>query len=385
MNIYSYSKQSISKDDIKTVVKILKSNYLTQGPNVDLFEQKIKNFVKAKYAVAVNSATSGLHLACLALDLKKNDYLWTVPNSFVASANCGLYCGASIDFVDINNETWNIDPNLLEKKLKKTKKNKLPKILVVVHFAGEPAELEKIFFLSKKYKFRIIEDASHALGSKNNIWKIGNCKFSDQTVFSFHPVKPITTGEGGIVTTNNEFIYKKLKSLRNHGIDKKTSSISKKTKLWFYDQKYLGFNYRMNEIEASLGINQLKKINSFLKKRNYLAQRYKKKLSKLPLKFQKNNHKNYSSYHLFTISFKHKKHIKKYDYIFTSLRKKKIFIQKHYIPIYKHSYYKKILGKLFFKNSENFSNSTMSLPLYPTLKLKEQDYIIDNLEKKIII
>ena len=381
MNIFSYSKQTISNDDIKNVTKILKSNYLTQGPTINLFEKKVSKFVNAKYAVAINSATSGLHLGCLALGLKKNDYLWTVPNSFVASANCGLYCDANIDFVDIDNNTWNIDVNLLSQKLRKTKKNKLPKILVVVHFAGEPANTDKIYRLSKKYKFKIIEDASHALGSRLNKNKIGDCKFSNLTVFSFHPVKPITTGEGGMVTTNNKILYNKLKSLRSHGIEKKQNTL--KNKLWFYEQKYLGFNYRMNEIEASLGISQLKKINSFSEKRNKLAKRYKKKMLNLPIKFQKIDEKNYSSYHLFIINLLKNKHIKKYDKIFNFLRNKRIFVQKHYIPIYKHPYYKKILGELYFENCENFSNSAISLPLYPSLSLKEQDFVIDNLKKAL--
>ena len=287
MKILSYSKQTISKNDIKSVSKILKSNFLTQGPTVEKFENKIKKFVKSKYAVAVNSATSGLHLSCLSLGLKKNDYLWTVPNSFAASSNCGLYCGAKVDFVDINSKTWNIDVDLLEKKLIKTSKKRLPKILVVVHFAGEPVDLKKIYLLSKKFNFKIIEDASHALGSKYKNSRVGNCKFSSATVFSFHPVKPITTGEGGMITTNSSLINKKLKSLRSHGIEKIISKSKKNIRLWYYEQTDLGFNYRMNDIEASLGISQINKINYFLKKSISLAKRYKKKLLSLPLNFKR--------------------------------------------------------------------------------------------------
>ncbi len=379
MKILSYSKQTISKNDIKSVSKILKSNFLTQGPTVEKFENKIKKFVKSKYAVAVNSATSGLHLSCLSLGLKKNDYLWTVPNSFAASSNCGLYCGAKVDFVDINSKTWNIDVDLLEKKLIKTSKKRLPKILVVVHFAGEPVDLKKIYLLSKKFNFKIIEDASHALGSKYQNSRVGNCKFSSATVFSFHPVKPITTGEGGMITTNSALINKKLKSLRSHGIEKISSKSKKNIKLWYYEQTDLGFNYRMNDIEASLGISQINKINYFLKKRNFLAKRYKKKLLSLPLKFQETDTKNYSSYHLFTINLIKKKHIKNYNKIFNFLRQNNIFVQKHYILIYTHPFYKKLLGKLYLENSENFTNSVISLPLYPTLKLNEQNFIIKKL------
>jgi UDP-4-amino-4,6-dideoxy-N-acetyl-beta-L-altrosamine transaminase len=379
MNIHSYSKQSISKNDIKSVVEVLESNYLTQGPKIEIFEKKIANFVKSKYAVAVNSATSGLHISCLSLDLKKNDYLWTTPNSFVASANCALYCGAQVDFVDINTQNWNIDPYLLEQKLKKTQKKKLPKILVAVHFAGEPAELKKIYQLSKKYKFKIIEDASHALGSKYNKNNIGSCKFSNLTVFSFHPVKPITTGEGGLITTNNKKVYEKLKSLRSHGINK--NKLTNNSRPWLYEQKLLGYNYRMDEIQAALGISQLKKINYFLKKRNFLALRYKKKLKGLPICFQENKKNNVTSNHLFVINFVGANYVKSYDYIFNYMRKKNIFVQKHYIPIYKHPYYRKFLGKIFLKNTENYSKSAMSLPLYPDLTLKQQDFVINNLIK----
>lgn len=379
MKIFSYSKQTILNRDIKNVTNTLKSNFLTQGPTTEKFENKIKNFVNSKYAVAVNSATSGLHLSCLSLGLKKNDYLWTVPNSFVASSNCALYCGAKVDFVDINPYTFNVDENLLEKKLLKTSKIKLPKILVVVHYAGEPANLLKLYQLSKKFNFKIIEDASHALGSKYKNNKIGSCKFSSVTVFSFHPVKPITTGEGGMVTTNDLKLCKKIRSLRSHGIEKNVPKNKKNSKLWYYEQQYLGFNYRMNDIEASLGISQLESINNFIKKRNFLALRYKKKLSTMPIKFQETDPKNLSSYHLFTINLLEKIHIKNYDKIFNFLRKKKIFVQKHYILIYTHPYYKKLLGNLYFKNSENFSNSVISLPIYPTLKLYEQDFIIKKL------
>ena len=379
MKILSYSKQTISKNDIKSVSKILKSNFLTQGPTVEKFENEIKKFVKSNYAVAVNSATSGLHLSCLSLGLKKNDYLWTVPNSFVASSNCALYCGAKVDFVDINSNTWNIDVDLLEKKLIKTPKKRLPKILVVVHFAGEPVDLKKIYLLSKKFNFKIIEDASHALGSKYQNSRVGNCKYSAVTVFSFHPVKPITTGEGGMITTNSFQINKKLKSLRSHGIEKISSKNKKNIRLWYYEQTDLGFNYRMNDIEASLGISQIKNINYFLKKRNFLAKRYKKKLLSLPLKFQETDSRNYSSYHLFTINLLKKKHIKNYDKIFNFLRQNNIFVQKHYILIYAHPFYRRLLGKIYLENSENFTNSVISIPLYPTLKLNEQDFIIKKL------
>ncbi len=223
-----YSKQKISKEDIKAVNKILRSKNLTQGKTIEKFEKQICNFVGSRYGVANNSGTSSLHIACLALNLKQKEYLWTVGNSFVASANCGRYCGAHIDFVDINSKTFNIDTHTLEKKLQKTPKKKLPKILVVVHFAGEPADMEKIYQLKKKYKFKVIEDASHALGAKIKKNFIGSCKYSDVTVFSFHPVKSITTAEGGMATTNDKNLYKKMQLFRNHGITRELKFFKKK-------------------------------------------------------------------------------------------------------------------------------------------------------------
>ena len=227
MKIIPYAKQDIDKSDINSVIKTLKSDFLTQGPKIEEFENKIKSYVSCKYAVAVNSATSGLHLSCLALGLNKNDYLWTSPNSFVASSNCALYCGAKVDFVDINPETFNICPKHLESKLIKTKKNKLPKVLVVVHFAGNPCDMKKISILSKKFNFKIVEDASHAIGSIYQKNKIGDCRYSDLTVFSFHPVKIITTGEGGMILTNKKNLLEKLKQLRNHGITKNIKKVRK--------------------------------------------------------------------------------------------------------------------------------------------------------------
>ena len=260
MKILPYAQQSIDKNDIKKVVQVLKSNFLTQGPKVFEFEKAVKKYVNSKYAVAVNSATSALHIACLALDLKKNDLVWTSTNSFVASSNCALYCNAKIDFVDIDPKTFNISTDKLEAKLIKAKANKkIPKLLIVVHFAGNPCDMKKIYTLSKKYKFKIIEDASHAIGSRYFKEKIGNCRYSEMAIFSFHPIKIITTGEGGMVLTKNKKYFLKLVSLRNHGIVKNIGKYHNlKNSNWFYKQENLGFNYRMNDIEAALGISQIK-------------------------------------------------------------------------------------------------------------------------------
>ena len=264
--IIPYSRQYISKHEINSVTEVLKSDFLTQGPKVPLFEKLVSKFVGSKYSAAINSATSGLHLACMAIGLKKGDWLWTSTNSFVASANCGLYCGANVDLIDIDIESHNISiPKLKDKLIKAKKAKKLPKVLIPVHFAGRPCEMKEIYKLSKKYNFKIIEDASHALGSKIYGEMVGNCKYSDMCVFSFHPVKNITTGEGGIVSTNSKFYIEKVKILRTHGINKDKKYFINKIKKkdsWHYEQVSLGFNYRMNDIEAAIGISQLEKLNN---------------------------------------------------------------------------------------------------------------------------
>ncbi len=373
-----YSRQHLFSEDIKKVIKVLKSNFLTQGPQVEKFEKKIAKSCNSKYVVALNSATSGLHLTCLALGLKKNDYLWTVPITFIASANCGLYCGSKIDLVDIDNKTFNIDVYKLEKKLIHAKKyNKLPKILVPVHFGGNPCDLEKISYLSKKYKFKIVEDASHAFGSKYKNSLIGDCKYSDATVFSFHPVKPITSGEGGAVTCKDPELYKKIKILREHGIVKNKRQFKKKKNVqpWYYEQQQLGFNYRISDINAALGASQIDHINNFLKKRDQISKVYKKKIFNNYVEFQKYEKNSYSTNHLFII--KVNKNIHKA--LFNNLRKKKIYVQLHYIPIYRQPYYKKIFNfKLKnFKNSEDYYSRAISIPIYFSLTHKKQLKIIE--------
>jgi len=374
-----YSKQFISADDIKSVVKVLKSNFLTQGKQVPKFENEVRKFVGAKYAVAVSSASAALHLSCIALGLKKNDILWTVPNTFVASASCGLHCGAKIDFVDIDKNTNNISIYELEKKLKKAKKSgKLPKILIPVHFSGFPFEQDKIFKLSKKYKFKIIEDASHALGARYKNINVGSCKWSNITVFSFHPVKPITSGEGGVITTNSKECYKILSKLRTHGITKNLNELNKKiNSKWYYEQQLLGFNYRMSDIHASLGISQLKKINVFLKYRNKIANIYDKELAH-PLIFLPKKHKDYfSTYHLYIIKLKLKKINKSYDFIFKKIQSKGIGINLHYLPVHLHPLFRKMGFKSGdFPYSEKYSNCAISIPIYFGLKNKDQQKVI---------
>jgi len=317
-----YSRQNISSQDIFEVKKVLKSNFLTQGDKVQKFEKIVSKFTKSKYCIAVNSASSALHIACLALEIKKNDIVWTVPNTFAASANCAIHCGASIDFVDIDPDNWNISISELEKKLKLAKsKKKLPKLLIPVHFAGLPTEQEKIWKLSKKYKFKILEDASHSIGAKYKNQPSGSCKWSDIAVFSFHPVKIITTGEGGMALTNNKKLAEKMKILRTNGISQSNFLYKKnKIKPWYYEHQTPGFNYRMNDISAALGISQFKRLKKFVNKRNLIATKYRKHFKNLPLKFQKIDRHFYSSYHLFPLQFNLNIAKKNYLSIFKKLR-----------------------------------------------------------------
>ena len=382
-----YSTQTVDKSDIKAVVKTLKSKFLTQGPQIEKFEKKISQKVKAKYTSVVNSATSALHISCMALGFKKNDILWTSPNTFSASSNCALHLGGKVDFVDIDYRSGNIDVNLLERKLFNSKKiNKLPKILVPVHFAGNPTEQDKIYQLSKKYKFKIIEDASHAIGASYKNEKVGSCKWSDITVFSFHPVKIITTFEGGAATTNDKNIFKKLKLYSNHGITRDNKNFTfKKKQAWYYEQQLLGLNYRMTDVAATMGISQIKKLNKFVNARNNLAKMYNKHLSTnfLVLPPQKKN--ILSSFHLYVIKIKNEFQ-SLHEKLFNFLRKKKINVNLHYIPVHLHPYYRKLGFKPGnFPASEKHAKTAISLPIYPNLKetdVKKISKLVNNFFRK---
>ncbi len=379
-----YSRQLISSSDIKTVNQVLKSDFLTQGPKSILFEKKLSSKFNVKYSTSCNSATSALHLACLALGVKKGDHVWTCTNSFVASASCALHCGAKIDLVDINSETYNLDINSLLKKLKIAyKKKKLPKVLIPVHFAGLPCEMREIHKLSKKYKFKIIEDASHAVGAKYYGSKIGSCKYSDITIFSFHPVKIMTTAEGGAALTNSKELDFKLKFYRSHGITKERKFLNKRNKAnWYYECKDLGFNYRLNDIQSALGISQLKKVNKWLLYRNKLAKNYQKKLKNLPIEFFSSKKEFYSSYHLFIIKIlKNKKGLTR-DNLFKYLHKKNIQTNVHYIPIHTHPFYKKLGFKSKnFPNAEHYFKNCLSLPMHVALKFSDQNKVINLIKK----
>ncbi len=382
-NYIPYGRHDITKSDIDKVIKVLQSQNLTQGHEVPEFEKQISLKVKSKYSVAVNSATSALHLACLALNLKKDDYLWTSPISFVASANCGLYCGAKIDFVDINPETGLIDLNALEQKLKLAKStNKLPKIIVAVHLAGTSCDMRIIKKLSDKYGFQVIEDASHAIGGYFENHPVGSCEFSKICVFSFHPVKIITTGEGGICTTNDEKIFNKINLLRSHGIEKNVKMFKSDPKgSWSYEQQYLGFNYRMTDIQAALGLSQLKRLDEIVEKRNQIFQIYKQYFEELPVNLLNIPKNVRSSLHLAIIRL-YNKDPKFHKYVFEELRTRGIGVQLHYSPIHLHPFYKELgFEEGNFPESENYSNNAFSIPLFPTLKKSEQIKVINTLKK----
>ncbi len=369
----NYNRHNIDETDIKKVVKILRSNYLTQGPSVKVFEKKFSDYVKSKFSISFNSCTSALHSAVAILNLNKNDYVWTTPNSFVASSNCVLFNGNKLDFVDIDSNTGSMSLYELKKKLSKTPKNKLPKAIINVHFAGVANRQFEIWKLSKKYGFKIIEDACHALGGSYLGEKVGSCRWSDLCVFSFHAIKSITTGEGGMVTTNNTKFAKKLELIKSHGISRNIRNINNKGNYLVYDQKLLGYNFRLTEFQAALGINQLKKLNYFIDVRKKIATYYFQKLKKQKLEFLTIDKNVKSSFHLLVIRVSKK--IKKK--LIEAFLKKKIFVSYHYIPIYKHSFYKKIGFKNYkLKSMEKYQQECVSLPIHTKLKFKEIDKII---------
>ena len=374
-----YGRQEITQDDIEAVVEVLQSDFLTQGPKVFAFESAVSNHVGAKYALAMNSATSALHVACLALGLKQGDTLWTTPVTFVASANCGLYCGAKVDFVDIDNHTYNISVDALKAKLKLADAaNTLPKILVAVHLCGQPCEMEEIYSLSRKYGFSVIEDASHAIGGKYKDEYIGNCAFSDITIFSFHPVKIITTAEGGMALTNDENLHKKMDLLRSHGITRDPSMMTHEPDgPWYYQQIDLGFNYRMTELQAALGISQMTRLNAFIEKRHDLASRYNDLLANLPITLPWQHPDSYSGLHLYVIRLKLNNISKAHIEVFKELREKGIGVNLHYIPVHLQPYYQQFGFKYGdFPNAEQYYAEAISLPMFHGMTIEQQDEVV---------
>ena len=379
-----YGKQDINQADIDSVIDVLQSDFLTQGPQVPLFEKTVSDYCGVEYGVAVNSATSALHIACLALGLKKGDYLWTSPNTFVASANCGLYCGAQVDFVDISPLTYNLSPEELEKKLIQAKRdNKLPKIVIPVHFAGQSCDMRKIYSLGQEYGFKIIEDASHAIGGKYLDQPIGGCQYSDITVFSFHPVKIITTAEGGLATTNDERLLERMQLFRSHGVTRDPELMTKKSEGgWYYQQVELGFNYRMTELQAALGVSQMERLDEFVALRHEHQKRYDELLKKLPIIVPYQDLNSYSALHLYPIQIQTDIVKNTRKEIFEALRKNDIGVNVHYIPVHTQPYYENIgFKKGDFPNAESYYESAISIPLFHAMTFEQLDQVIVALEK----
>jgi UDP-4-amino-4,6-dideoxy-N-acetyl-beta-L-altrosamine transaminase len=378
-----YSRQNIDKDDINAVVDVMKSDFLTQGPITPIFEENLKKYCNAKYAVATVNATSALHLACMSIGIGQGDIVWTSTISFVASANCAKYCGAEVDLVDIDPISYNMSIDALSKKLKSAKKKgKLPKAIIPVHLSGQSCNMAEIKKLSTEYGFKIIEDASHAFGGKYLDEPIGSCKYSDITVFSFHPVKIITSAEGGVCLTNDKTLYKKIYDLRSHGIVRNEAIVIKQNQgPWYYEQIDLGYNYRLNDLQAALGINQIKKVNSFVKERHKIAKTYDKL-------FEKNKNivtpyqikESYSSFHLYIIKTSNEGKYNRFN-VFERLRSEGFYVNVHYIPIYHHPYYSASFDTKHFPNSEEYYSKAISLPIYPGLKEKQILKVVKTIEK----
>ena len=377
-----YGRQHITDADIEAVVSVLKSDFLTQGSQVPAFEELVSTYTGASYGVAVNSATSALHIACLALGLGKGDWLWTTPNTFVASSNCALYCGATVDFVDIDPVTLNMSVEKLAEKLQLAKANHtLPKIVIPVHFAGEPCDMAAIYALSQQYGFKIIEDASHAIGGSYQQKPIGSCQYSDITVFSFHPVKIITTAEGGLATTNNQILAKKMQLFRSHGITREADKMTHEADCsWYYQQVDLGFNYRMTELQGALGVSQMANLDTFVARRHQLANRYDTLLAELPIILPFRNPQNYSGLHLYPIQIKPESGRTRKQ-VFDSLRAQNIGVNVHYIPVHTQPYYAKLGFKQGdFPHAESYYAQAISLPLYYDLSEDLQDQVIEALK-----
>jgi len=379
-----YGIQEITKADIEAVAKVLCSDFLTQGPVVPAFESAIANYTGAEYAVAVNSATSALHLACLALGLKEGDTLWTSPITFVASANCALYCGASVDFVDIDPDTFNISASALEAKLQAASaRGRLPKIVIPVHMCGQSCDMKEIHRLSKEYGFRVIEDASHAVGGRYSGKAIGGCHYSDITVFSFHPVKIITTAEGGMALTNDPEIAQAMELLRSHGITRNPILMRQPdADPWYYEQIQLGYNYRMTDLQAALGLSQLKRLDAYVSRRHAIAKRYNQTLGQLPLATPWQHPDVYSSYHLYIVRLKTRAQGPQRREVFDFMRAQGVGVNVHYIPVHTQPYFRALgfsVGQ--FPEAESYYTEALSLPIYPSLLSEDQDHVVRSLEE----
>ena len=374
-----YGRQDISQDDIDAVVEVLTSDFLTQGPKVPEFESKVSEYCGAKHGVAVNSATSALHIACLALDIGPGDIVWTSPISFVASANCVLYCGGTVDFVDINPDTFNMSADELRSKLEAAEKlDKLPKAVIPVHMAGQSCDMAAIYDLSQQYGFKIIEDASHAIGGSYKDSKVGSCKYSDMTVFSFHPVKIITSAEGGMVMTNDSKLSEKLRLNRSHGITRDPELMTREPHgPWYYEQVSLGYNYRMSDMQAALGISQMDRLDDFVSRRTELSELYNKGLQHLPIQIPMTLNQCQSSWHLYIIRIPDSAKNMSRQKVFQEFQNNNLNVNVHYIPITQQPYYRNVLSNIEnLENADRYYESAITLPLYPELIAGEYKKII---------
>lgn len=381
-----YGRQDITQADIDAVVGVLQSDFLTQGPMVPRFEECVAQHVGASHALAVNSATSALHIACLALGLGPGDRLWTTPITFVASANCGLYCGAQVDFVDISPVTYNLCPIELGRKLEQAERDgKLPKIVVPVHLCGQSCDMQAIHGLAQRYGFKIIEDASHAIGGKYQDEFIGNCRYSDITIFSFHPVKIITTAEGGMALTNNAELANKMALLRSHGITRDPEQMTHEADgPWYYQQIDLGFNYRMTELQAALGISQMVRLDQYVTRRHQLAQRYNDMLGDLPITTPLQHADSYSGLHLYVIRLQLESIRKSHHEVFVSLREQGIGVNLHYIPVHTQPYFQRMgFEPEDFPQAQRYYREAISLPIFQTMTEQQQDQVLMALRKAL--
>jgi len=375
-----YARQSVSEEDIRAVVEVLRSDFLTQGPVVEKFEKAVAGYCGAPFGIAVNSGTSALHIACQALGLGPGDWLWTSPNTFVASANCGRYCGANVDFVDIDPGTYNISVEALKHKLAGAARTaRLPKVLVPVHFAGQPCEMREIWDLAGHYGFHVVEDASHALGADYREAKVGGCAYSHATVLSFHPVKQITTGEGGMVTTKDPALAESLLQLRSHGVTRNPQLFRGDPEgAWYYEQLQLGFNFRLTDFQAALGASQLQRLDAFVSRRRQLADRYDERLDGLPIGRPQRSSSGNSSWHLYVVQVDHRAKV------FDMLRASGIRANVHYIPVHRQPYYEGLgFRRGDFPHAERYYDRAITLPLYPGLSDPEQDAVVAALRKAV--